>query len=144
MRILINRISWNVTLDDEIHSNFHFVRGGDTPPQPIFPSLPTHCLLMEFWVSHLHYCLSVLGPISVLGQGPRPKIYSWAPQPYKLHNYLPYSIQLILDLYMIYIYIYIYINLILHNMHSKRLLNFKKLKYKIILFLLSFLLFNFN
>ena len=42
---------------------------------------------------------------------------------YQLHNYLPYSIQLILDLYMIF---FNYKNLILHNIYSLYNLTFPK------------------
>ena len=86
MHIIINRISWNVTLDDRTHFLISalFSRG-DTPTRPTFTIPLISSLLMEFKVLHLHYCLFVLGPLSVLRQGPRPNIYSWASYPYKEH-----------------------------------------------------------
>jgi len=90
MCILINRIYQNVTLDGRPHllTSALLSRGG-IPPQPTFPNLLSHNLLMKFWFLHLHYCLSVLRLLSILRQGPRINKYFWALYPYNSPSKFP-------------------------------------------------------
>ena len=88
MCILINKISQNVTLDSRPHLLASaLLSRGDIPPRLTFPNLLSHSLLVEFWFLHLHYRLSVIGLLSILGQGPRPNIYSWPLYSYKSHSH---------------------------------------------------------
>ena len=88
MCILINGISWNITLDGRPHLlTFALLRRGAIPLRPTFPNLLNNSLLVEFWFLHLHYRLFVLGLLCVPRQGPQPNIYSWTLYPYKSHSH---------------------------------------------------------
>ena len=76
MHVLINRTFWNVALDDRTHIlTFASFNWGDIPPQPTSANLYSHILLVKFKILRLLYYWYILGPLSLLGQGPRPNIY---------------------------------------------------------------------
>ena len=81
VHILINRTSWNVTLDNRTHLLTPFLFSWvdipplDIPPRPTSPSLYSHNLLVKFNVLLLPYCWSILGSLCLLEQGPWPNIY---------------------------------------------------------------------
>ena len=61
-------------------------------PQFTFLGLLICNSLMESWVLHIHYRLSVLRLQCVLEQGPRPNICSWPPCPYITHIMIHHSL----------------------------------------------------
>ena len=76
MHVLINRTSWNVTLDDKIHILiFVSFSRGYIPPWSTSLSLYSHSLLVKFKILRLPYYWSIVGLLSLLGHGLRPNMY---------------------------------------------------------------------
>ena len=88
--IVITRIFRKVTLDDNTLFLTSILLGRwNIPLWLTFPSILTRSSPMGSWVLHIRYCLSVLGPQNILGQGPRPMFLV----PLSLCVYITYQIK---------------------------------------------------
>ena len=84
MFILTSRISLSVALDGRstLLISTLLCQGGRISPRTIFPNPHKQNPSIIHWFVLLRQCLSVLGLLNVLGQGPQPKKHSWAFHPY--------------------------------------------------------------